>query len=59
MFADPAVGTDSAPGAPCFVGWEPQRRMRLFTGAARRDSLDARAAIMPVLSEVAPYDFRP
>lgn len=36
------------------------KRKRLFTRAARKETaLHVRSAIMPILSEVAPYDFRP
>jgi hypothetical protein len=36
------------------------KRKRLFTRAARKKTaLYVRSAIMPILSEVAPYDFRP
>lgn len=36
------------------------KRKRLFPRAARKEAaVYVRSAIMPILSEVAPYDFRP
>ncbi|GGC48163.1 hypothetical protein GCM10011400_39310 [Paraburkholderia caffeinilytica] len=46
--------------SPCFVAEGAAKRKRLFTRAARKETaLYFRSAIMPILLEVAPYDFRP
>lgn len=46
----------------CLALWPvgPAKRTRLFTRADRKETApQVRSAIMPILSEVAPYDFRP
>ena len=45
---------------PRFVAGGAAKRKRFFTRVARKETaLYVRSAIMPILSEVAPYDFRP
>jgi hypothetical protein len=45
---------------PRFAAGGRRKRKRFFTRAARKETgLYVRSAIMPILSEVAPYDFRP
>lgn len=62
----PPCGLTAQPEHPCATGrlalWPvgAAKRKRLFTRAARKTTaLHVRSAIMPFLSEVAPYDFRP
>ncbi|GAB7544880.1 hypothetical protein CS8_045550 [Cupriavidus sp. 8B] len=60
MFAGPAAGTPRAPGGRLAL-WPvgAAKRKRVFTRARKATALHVRSAIMPILSEVAPYDFRP
>jgi hypothetical protein len=60
MFAGPAAGTPVRQGLPCFVaGWRRKAQAAIHDAARKGTALRVRSVIMPILSEVAPYDFRP